>query len=101
MTAGSWQSGSGVNSPSSIRCVPPLKALDLLGKPPDNPALAEVESLRATLDALGESRPAIEWRLRWAELHAPAIEAVTLVHRDFRTGNYMVDARGLTAVLDW
>jgi aminoglycoside phosphotransferase (APT) family kinase protein len=26
---------------------------------------------------------------------------VTLVHRDFRTGNYMVDTRGLTAVLDW
>lgn len=25
----------------------------------------------------------------------------TLVHRDYRTGNYMVDASGLTAVLDW
>jgi aminoglycoside phosphotransferase (APT) family kinase protein len=23
------------------------------------------------------------------------------VHRDFRTGNYMVDAQGLAAVLDW
>ena len=80
---------------------PPSKALDFLGKPPESPALAEVSSLRTTLDALGESRPAIEWGLRWAELNAPSSAEVTLVHRDFRTGNYMVDARGLTAVLDW
>jgi aminoglycoside phosphotransferase (APT) family kinase protein len=80
---------------------PPSAALDFLGAPPENPALAEVASLRATLDALGESRPAIEWGLRWAQLHAPSSPAITLVHRDFRTGNYMVDERGLTAVLDW
>jgi aminoglycoside phosphotransferase (APT) family kinase protein len=81
--------------------LPPNKALDFLGDPPTNPALAEVTSLRATLDGLGELRPAIEWGLRWAELNAPKSPAVTLVHRDFRTGNYMVDAHGLTAVLDW
>ena len=38
---------------------------------------------------------------RWAELHAPPCPKATLVHGDFRTGNYMVDAHGLTAVLDW
>jgi aminoglycoside phosphotransferase (APT) family kinase protein len=80
---------------------PPHHALDFLGEPPANPALAEVDALRATLDALGERRPAIEWGFRWAELNAPSSPAVTLVHRDFRTGNYMVDASGLTAVLDW
>src|ERR1700733_8676687 len=67
---------------------PPRSALDFLGAPPVNPALTEVQSLRATLDALDERRPAIEWGLRWAELHAPTPTAVTLVHRDFRTGNY-------------
>ena len=32
---------------------------------------------------------------------APEPAAITLVHGDFRTGNYMVDAGELTAVLDW
>ncbi len=31
----------------------------------------------------------------------PAPVAPRFIHRDFRTGNYMVDARGLTAILDW
>ena len=80
---------------------PPSGALAFLGQPPENPALAEVGALRAILEGLGELRPAIEWGLRWAELNAPPCPNPTLVHRDFRTGNYMVDAHGLTAVLDW
>jgi aminoglycoside phosphotransferase (APT) family kinase protein len=31
----------------------------------------------------------------------PRQSATTLIHRDFRTGNYMVDEGGLTAILDW
>jgi aminoglycoside phosphotransferase (APT) family kinase protein len=80
---------------------PPVNALAFLGEPPKNPALAEVQTLRSILDTLGEVRPATEWGLRWAELHAPPCPYPTLVHRDFRTGNYMVDQQGLTAVLDW
>ncbi len=80
---------------------PPQAALAFLGEPPASPALSEVQTLRETLDKLGEVRPSIEWGLRWAELTAPPCRATTLVHRDYRTGNYMVDAQGLTAVLDW
>jgi aminoglycoside phosphotransferase (APT) family kinase protein len=79
----------------------PRADLAFLGRPEPEPARAEVAQLRATLDALGAVRPSIEWGLRWAELHAPPCPAPTLVHRDFRTGNYMVDGQGLTAVLDW
>jgi len=79
--------------------------LDVLGPPQPDPAQAEVAAMRRSLDALGAIRPALEWGLRWAETTAPGPSAnlrpVTLTHRDFRTGNYMVDANGLTAVLDW
>ncbi|MES2561541.1 MAG: phosphotransferase family protein, partial [Pseudomonadota bacterium] len=56
---------------------------------------------RACLDALAESYPVLEWGLRWCETHAPADEEVTFIHRDYRTGNYLVDEGRLSGVLDW
>ncbi|RMD62663.1 MAG: phosphotransferase family protein, partial [Alphaproteobacteria bacterium] len=56
---------------------------------------------RRYLDALGVPHPALEWGLRWCEVHAPDPDEVVLVHQDFRTGNYMVDEHGLSAILDW
>jgi aminoglycoside phosphotransferase (APT) family kinase protein len=79
----------------------PLADLAFLGPPPDEPALADIAWLRSALDHMGAARPALDWALRWAELNQPRPPAVTLVHRDFRTGNYMVDEHGLTAILDW
>lgn len=76
-------------------------ALAFLGAPDADPARAEIARLRASLDGIGARRPAIEWGLRWGEMRAPDCPSTTLVHRDFRTGNYMVDGTGLTAVLDW
>lgn len=80
---------------------PPRSDLAFLGDPPVNPAFEEVEALRAALDRLDVVRPALEWGLRWAERYGAACPEPTLAHRDFRTGNYMVDENGLTAVLDW
>jgi len=81
---------------------PPRPDLAFLGDPPTDPAAAFLAEFRGYLDALGQPRPALEWGLRWLERHRPAPPAaVTLVHNDFRTGNYLVDAAGLTAVLDW
>ena len=79
----------------------PPTELAFLGTPDANPARAEIARLRASLDGIGARRPAIEWGLRWGEALAPDCPKPTLVHRDYRTGNYMVDAAGLTAVLDW
>lgn len=77
------------------------RKLSFLGLPPASPAHAEISVLRAALDTLCASRPALEWGLRWAERNTPEATRTTLVHRDFRTGNYMVDTDGLTAILDW
>lgn len=79
----------------------PPQALAFLGPPEPDPARAEIARLRESLDGIGARRPAIEWGLRWAEVTAPPCPAPALVHRDFRTGNYMVDGEGLTAILDW
>ncbi len=83
----------------SIR--PPQADLGFLGTAPAQPAQAAVVRYRAYLDRLEVRSLALEWGLRWCERHAPPGRDPVLVHQDFRTGNYMVDRQGLTAILDW
>ncbi|HLX28101.1 MAG TPA: phosphotransferase family protein [Casimicrobiaceae bacterium] len=66
-----------------------------------NPAIASIEQYRRWLEGLDDAYPALEWGLRWCELRAPSRFDITLIHRDYRTGNYLVDAGRLVAVLDW
>ncbi len=75
--------------------------LEFLPIPDSCPALDAVGRLRRHLDVAGEERPVLEWGLRWAELNPPPIPEITLVHQDFRTGNYLLDKGGLTGILDW
>ena len=81
--------------------VPPRAELAFLGDPPDDPARAAIARYRGYLDDLGGGFLALEWGLRWCELHAPPPQGPVLLHQDFRTGNYMVDRQGLTGILDW
>ena len=60
-----------------------------------------ITACRAWLDTLDESHPVLEWGLRWCERRAPADEETTFVHRDFRTGNYLVHEGKLAGLLDW
>ncbi|MEE2745749.1 MAG: phosphotransferase family protein [Pseudomonadota bacterium] len=60
-----------------------------------------IKIYRAALDILPQPSAAIEWGLRWAELNIPAKTEKLFCHRDFRTGNLLVDENQLTAVLDW
>ncbi|HEV2336233.1 MAG TPA: phosphotransferase [Stellaceae bacterium] len=60
-----------------------------------------IAAFRAYLDNHPQPRPVIEWAARWLETHLPDPAAPVLCHRDFRTGNYMLDGTDLTAILDW
>lgn len=69
---------------------------------PKQPALDLCQLYRASLDLVQiPPRPILEWSLHWLETHAPASDRVVLIHRDFRTGNFLADKEGLTAILDW
>jgi aminoglycoside phosphotransferase (APT) family kinase protein len=68
---------------------------------PANPALEAIAVYRQWLDRLGDAYPVLEWGLRWCERHAPATYEATFVHRDYRTGNYLVDDGKLVGILDW
>jgi aminoglycoside phosphotransferase (APT) family kinase protein len=84
---------------------PPAAPLGFLGEPPANPALATIAAYREALDRLsavrGEAWPVLEWGLAWCARQAPAPLAPCLLHRDYRTGNYLVHEGHLAAVLDW
>jgi aminoglycoside phosphotransferase (APT) family kinase protein len=66
-----------------------------------DPVAALLDFVRGMLEALDEPRPALELALRWLEERRPRRSEVTLVHGDFRTGNFIVGEEGLRAILDW
>jgi aminoglycoside phosphotransferase (APT) family kinase protein len=59
-----------------------------------------IADLRATCDRLGEPHPVFELAFRALGSEPPA-GSRALVHSDFRMGNLMVDAGGVSGVLDW
>jgi aminoglycoside phosphotransferase (APT) family kinase protein len=46
-------------------------------------------------------QPMIDYAGRWLKEHLPKNPRSTLVHNDFRNGNFMVGGSGVVAVLDW
>jgi len=46
-------------------------------------------------------RPVFELAFRWLKQNAPSPSAPRVVHGDFRTGNLLIGAKGVRAVLDW
>ena len=60
-----------------------------------------IEQYQTALDTLGEPHPALELGFRWLEANRPPSTQVSVVHGDFRHGNFIVNQSGLAAVLDW
>lgn len=80
---------------------PPRADLACLGPAPQDAAAARLAHCAAWLARDGESHPVAEWALRWLARYAPEPVAPVLCHGDFRTGNFLADAAGLTGILDW
>jgi aminoglycoside phosphotransferase (APT) family kinase protein len=78
--------------------------LDFLGPPegPDRCAAMEIDRWERILrqQAL-EPQPVLELALAWLKAHQPVAQRITLVHADYRTGNFLVEGDRITGVLDW
>lgn len=62
----------------------------------------QIVGLRQALDLIAEPQPVFELALTWLDRRKPApIARPVLVHGDYRTGNYLADETGVTAILDW
>jgi aminoglycoside phosphotransferase (APT) family kinase protein len=65
-------------------------------------AAHHIAGLRHQLDLVGRPQPVFELALAWLDRRKPApTPRPVLVHGDYRTGNYLADESGVTAILDW
>jgi aminoglycoside phosphotransferase (APT) family kinase protein len=78
--------------------------LDFLGAPAPGRDAAERELARWET-RIERSRlpvhPALAEALLWLRRHAPGSDEITLVHGDYRLGNFLVADRHLSGILDW
>jgi len=75
--------------------------LDRLPAMPELPAAEQLDLLESLHRSIGQPVPTFELGLRWLHDNLPPPGRLCLVHGDFRMGNFLLDERGLVAVLDW
>lgn len=56
---------------------------------------------RNQLDQLEEAHPVFELAFRYLEANRPDSVGQTVVHGDFRNGNFIVGPEGIRAIIDW
>jgi len=66
-----------------------------------SPPQSFVEQTWERYRLLAAPQPMIDYAGCWLMDHLPADIEFSLVHNDFRNGNFMVDDKGINAVLDW
>jgi aminoglycoside phosphotransferase (APT) family kinase protein len=75
-----------------------LKKVSFLGR---QDAAEMVAGYYKVVDLQNFRLPAIEWGLKWAAENAPKSARHTVVHGDFRHGNFIVGEEGIRLLLDW
>lgn len=45
--------------------------------------------------------PMFQWAISWLRAHCPTASRVSVVHGDYRTGNFLESGGRITAILDW
>ncbi|HYH19661.1 MAG TPA: phosphotransferase family protein [Azospirillum sp.] len=80
---------------------PGAAGLEFLPLPSPSPALRCVADYRAWMGRYAGTDPVLAFGLRWLTINAPEPGELVLCHRDYRTGNYMVEDGKLTAIIDW
>jgi aminoglycoside phosphotransferase (APT) family kinase protein len=89
------------------QCGEILAALHRGVAPPAAPFLTEqgpasqLALYRKIYESFDQPQAAMEAALAWAAAHLPRGGATTVVHGDFRTGNFVMGPHGIRAVLDW
>lgn len=84
------------------RVKPGAPGLEFLPLPTPGAALQCVADYRRWMGRFAETDPVLAHALRWLTINAPQDGELVLCHRDYRTGNYMIDEDGrLTAIIDW
>ena len=48
-----------------------------------------------------EPHPAIAFAFHWLKTHQPVAKRISLVHGDYRLGNFLFESNRITALLDW
>ncbi len=82
---------------------PGVIGVDFLGTPvPENAAAAQIAQFERNFERQRlEAFPATSYLIRWLKKHAPRADRVSVVHGDYRLGNFLFDDDGIIAILDW
>lgn len=80
---------------------PGAPGLDFLPMPTNGIVDHCLNAYRDWLGDVAGNDPVMAYAMRWLDRRRPATGDLVLSHRDYRTGNYMVDDGRLTAIIDW
>lgn len=68
----------------------------------DNAAIRQIEEWEANRERWAlKPYPMLTWALRWLRRNLPVAPRVSLVHGDYRLGNFLEQDGRITAILDW